>query len=100
MTASSRRAPRKVPGLLTQDLGAEVVVIDPATNEAHALAGVTAQLWRSLDAGELPKASDGELSAALSELSTAGLIQSQGLSRRALLQRTGTVAVAGTVITI
>src|SRR4051794_23287268 len=76
MSGSTRPGPRKAPALVTRDLGAEVVVVDPATNEAHVLSGSAAEAWR------------------------AGEAASPGLSRRALLQRAGTVAIAGSVITI
>src|SRR3954447_26867006 len=57
-------------GLLAKDLGGDVVVIDTVTDTAHSLSGDAAEAWRA------------------------------GMSRRDLLQRAGTVALAGTVITI
>jgi hypothetical protein len=101
MAATPRSVPRKAPGLLTRDLGTEIVVIDPATDQAHSLAGLTADVWRYLDADRLPQAPEAEVAKALAVLRESGLLQVEtGLSRRALLQRAGTVAVAGTVITI
>src|SRR4051794_3321589 len=70
MAGSTRPAPRTESGLLAKDLGAEIVVIDTFTDTAHSLSGDAAEAWRA------------------------------GMSRRDLLRRTGTVALAGTVITI
>jgi hypothetical protein len=101
MAATLRAVPRKATGLLVRDLGEEILVVDPSTDAAHSLAGLTADVWRYLDAGRLPQAPQAELDAALAELRTAGLLEANGgMSRRALLQRAGTVAVAGSVITI
>src|SRR3954454_11680108 len=70
MAGSTRPAPRTESGLLANDLGDEIVVIDTDTDTAHSLSGDAAEAWRA------------------------------GISRRELLRRTGTVALAGTVITI
>src|SRR4051794_8369369 len=70
MPGSTRPVPLIDSGLLAKDLGADIVVIDTATETAHSLSGEAAEAWRS------------------------------GMSRRDLLRRTGTVALAGTVVTI
>src|SRR3954452_9570362 len=70
MAGSTGPVPPIDSGLLSKDLGADIVVIDTVTETAHSLSGEAAEAWRS------------------------------GMSRRDLLRRTGTVALAGTVITI
>src|SRR3954468_9078805 len=100
MAATTGALPRKSSGLIARDLGDEIVVIHSATDIAHSLSGLTAQVWRSLDAGRLPSVPQAELATALAELETAGLVEVPGMSRRTLLRRAGTVAVAGSVITI
>jgi hypothetical protein len=92
--------PRKADGLLVQELGDEVVVVDETTQQAHALSGLTAQLWRGIDAGVWPEAADTELDDAVAELDRLGLVVLPGLSRRRMLQRAGSVAVVGAVITV
>ena len=91
--------PRKAQGLHVQELDGEFVVVDSATQQAHALSGTAAALWTGIDAGRWPEASDEDLDLAVAELQTLGLIESAGLSRRNLM-RGGTIAVAGAVITI
>src|SRR4051794_34422745 len=100
MAATTGALPRKSSGLIARDLGDEIVVVQSATDTAHSLSGLTAQVWRSLDAGRLPSVPEAELATALAELETAGLVEVPGMSRRQLLRRAGTVAVAGSVITI
>src|SRR4051794_32172352 len=70
MAGSTRPAPSTESGLFAKDLGTEIVVIDTVADTAHSLSGDAAEAWRT------------------------------GMSRRELLRRTGTVALAGTVITI
>src|SRR3954451_21878015 len=70
MAGSTRPAPRTESGLLAKDLGTEIVVVDTVADTVHSLSGDAAEAWRA------------------------------GMSRRELLRRTGTVALAGTVITI
>jgi hypothetical protein len=60
-------------GLIARELGDEIVVVDQATETAHVLTGEAAEAWRASE---------------------------DGMSRRTLLRRAGTVAVAGTVISI
>jgi len=101
MAATTGTLPRKAQGLIARELGDEIVVIDSATDTAHTLSGLTADVWRALDAGRLPEAPQAELNASLDELSSAGLITYRGMDRRTLLRRAGTVAVVGgTMITI
>src|SRR4051794_15283440 len=101
MAATTGALPRKATGLITRDLGDEIVVVDTATGTAHSLSGLTAQVWRTLDAGRLPSAPEAELATALAELGLLGLVEApSGLSRRALLARGGAVAVGASVITI
>src|SRR3954469_17267173 len=96
----TRRLPLRSAGLHARDLGSEIVVVDEATHQAHVLQDVTADLWRGIDEGSWPIATEAQLSAAMTELGDAGLIEAGGLTRRALLARGGGVAVAGAVITI
>src|SRR3954468_18230476 len=101
MAATTGALPRKATGLITRELGDDIVVVDAATDTAHSLSGLTAQVWRSLDAGRLPSAPQDELATALAELEAAGLLEVPGMSRRTLLHRAGTVAVVGgAVLTI
>src|SRR4051794_21505835 len=101
MAATTGALPRKATGLITRELGDDIVVVDTATDIAHSLSGLTAQVWRSLDAGRLPSLPQAELVTALAELETAGLVEvPAGMSRRALLARGGVVAVGAGVITI
>src|SRR3954471_21294103 len=100
MAATTGALPRKATGLITRELGDDIVVVDSATDTAHSLGGLTAQVWRSLDTGQLPSAPQAELATAVAELETVGLVNVPGMSRRTLLRRAGTVAVAGSVITI
>lgn len=74
MVDTTRPAPRNA--VISHDLDGEIVVVDPVTNEAHVLSGEAAEAWR------------------------AGEAAGDGMSRRDLLRRAGTVAVAGSVITI
>src|SRR4051812_20164846 len=97
---STRRLPRRSARLHARDLGTEIVVVDETTQRAHVLQGASADLWRGIDEGTWPIATEAQLSAAMTELGDAGLIEAGGLTRRALLARGGGVAVAGAVITI
>jgi hypothetical protein len=97
--ASRGSLPRKVDGLHVQEFDGEFVVIDEATQQAHALSGVAAALWRGIDADTWPAASAEDLDAAVVELETLGLIWTSGVSRRVLM-RTGTIAIAGGIVTI
>src|SRR4051794_32550642 len=100
MAATTGALPRKATGLITRELGDEIVVVDSASDTAHSLSGLTAQVWRSLDSDRLPAAPEAELATALAELECAGLVELPGMSRRTLLRRAGAVAVAGGVITL
>src|SRR3954452_17591670 len=97
---STRRLPRRSVRLHSRDLGTEIVVVDETTQQAHVLHGASADLWRGIDEGNWPIATEAPLSAAMTELGDAGLIEAGGLTRRALLARGGGVSVAGAVITI
>src|SRR3954464_6171380 len=102
MAATTGALPRKATGLITRELGDDIVVVDSATDTAHSLSGLTAQVWRSLDVGRLPAtASATQVAAALGKLEQLGLlVEKPGFSRRDMLQRAGTVAVGATVLTI
>src|SRR3954447_7569118 len=97
---SNHRGLRLVEGLSARELGDEIVVVDQTTQQAHALRGATAELWRALDAGRAPALPGSEVDAAKRELAALGLVEADGITRRDMLRRTGTVAVAGTVISI
>src|SRR3954452_8259394 len=98
MAATTGVLPRKADGLISRELGDEIVVLHTATDTAHSLSGLTAQVWRGLLEGGLPSLPEAPLATALQELETAGLVEIAGFSRRTLLRRAGTVAVAGAVI--
>src|SRR3954467_11542145 len=82
MAATTGALPRKATGLITRELGDDIVVVDSATDTAHSLSGLTAQGGRSLAAGRLPSAPQAELATALAELEASGLIDRVGFSRR------------------
>ena len=62
MTASGpRKLPARVHGLVSRDMGDECVVVDEATQQAHALSGLAAAIWRATDGGSYPEADQGEI---------------------------------------
>src|SRR3954453_19495462 len=91
MAATPGGLPLKATALITRELGDDIVVVDPATDTAHSLSGMTAQVWRSLDTGRLPSGPQAALATAMAKLEAAGLIEVPGMSRRALLHRGATV---------
>src|SRR4051812_10745290 len=68
LMTSNHRGLRLVEGLSARELGDEVVVVDQTTQQAHALSGPTAELWRALDAGRAPSLPGSEVDAAKREL--------------------------------
>lgn len=98
--------PTRTPGLLSQYVGAEIVVVDPATQQAHALSGALAQVWAVTETGRWPRDMDASAAAdtqgdAVAQLTAAGLLQpNRGVSRRVMLSRVGGVAVVGGLATI
>ena len=92
--------------LRIQDLGDEIVVYDTRTDEAHCLGPSAASVWRACD-GQRPLADLGEpdeTAAALAELADKRLLlerapgDGSGISRRQLVGRMATAAVAAPLI--
>lgn len=111
-------------GLLTREVGDEVVVYDQSNDKAHVLNPSAAVLWRACESGatvgelralleaDLPITADGTsdeaLWTALGDLARAGLLDGQlrmpegpgvGFSRRSLLKKLGVAAVALPAVT-
>src|SRR3954453_5407092 len=97
---SNHRGLRLVDGLSARELGDEIIVVDQTTQQAHALSGATAEVWRAPRAGRAPALPRSDVDAAKQELAALGLVDADGMTRRDMLRRSGTVAVAGTVISI
>ncbi len=96
-----RPLPRRRDGLLAREVGEDVVVLDPTTDEAHALTGAAAAAWRAVDARQVPTGlSDEALADALMELELAGLLEAEGTTRRSVLRRGATIAALTGVATI
>jgi len=92
---------RKAAGTHAQVVGDEIVVVNEKSEHAHVLQGVTADVWRAIGSGASPLASQAEVATAVAELEELGLVEGgTGMTRRTLLRRAGTVAVAGSVISI
>lgn len=88
--------PSRAPDLYAQEVGDEVVVVDPATQQAHALSGLAADIWRATEYGTWAGPTDVEFQAALEQLIDTGLLVPQrGLTRRRVLQGVGALAVVG-----
>lgn len=85
----------RAPGLLSQAVGDEYVVVDPETRKAHALKDNVAVAWRALEAGQPVTDTD-----ALAQLLDAGLVVAPGMTRRAMLARTGLVAAGVGIVSI
>src|SRR3954467_10237494 len=102
---SGRTADRKLParaeGLIEREYDGEFVVLNESTQQAHALSGLAADVWRATDGGPMPQASSDDVDTAVAELVELGLlVEPIGFSRRAPPQRAGTVAAAAGVISI
>lgn len=82
--------------LIVRDLGDELVIYDPRSDEAHRLSGPARDVWLSDQAGvPAPKGGDGE--AITAALHAKGLLRS-GFSRRTLLR--GAVIGGGAVVAV
>src|SRR5262249_18621890 len=83
------------------EVGDEVVVVRSSTQQAFALAGLTAEIWRAAEHGEWTGATPDEFYVVLDHLIDAGLIvDNPGISRRAVMARSGAVAaLAGPAVT-
>ena len=102
MTASGpRKLPARAHGLVSRDMGDECVVVDEATQQAHALSGLAAAIWRATDGGPYPEVDQGEIDGAVDRMVEIGLLQApSSLSRRQVLARTGKVAALTAITTI
>src|SRR5947209_5200075 len=88
--------PARVQGLIARDLGDEIVVLDPTTQQAHRLAGRDAEVWRQAGSAT----SDELLLAQASRLQALGLLDAKGISRRQLIARAGMVAAAAPLVSL
>jgi hypothetical protein len=91
----------RAPNLLAQEVGDEIVVVDSTTQQAHALSGLVADLWRASATGEWTGAVTPEVEAAYAELASNGIfLAERGMSRRRMLQGVGAAAAIGGLATI
>lgn len=89
-------------GIVTEELGDELVIYVEDTRTAHALCGDAAAVWRRCDghssAQDIARrvgSDQARVAQALDELSTAGLIEEpDGISRRALYKRAANLGAA------
>jgi hypothetical protein len=98
MTTSNRQItlPARVEGLIARDLGDEIVVLDPKTQQAHRLTARDAEVWRQAGTAT----SDELLLQQASRLQALGLLDAKGISRRQLIARAGMVAAAAPLVTL
>ncbi|MGZ4588917.1 MAG: twin-arginine translocation signal domain-containing protein, partial [Mycobacteriaceae bacterium] len=101
-TGSVWALPPRAPGLIMEEVGDEIVVVDPDTQRAHALSGLAARVFVASEDGRFTGEDDpAAVDAAVAGLVEAGLlVPTVGISRRVLLQRAGVVAAAAGIITI
>jgi hypothetical protein len=86
--------PPRAAELCSQVVGDEIVVLNRATQQAHALAGLVAAVWHATETGTWTGHVDANFHAALAELIDAGLlVEPAGIARRSMLARGGLVAV-------
>ena len=97
MTRANPVRLRRRPGLVSRDLGAAIVVMDPEQQAAHTLRDGAAELWRTIGAPDDAIANPGTATEpALAALVDRGLVVPVGLTRRAVLSR---VALVGALAT-
>ncbi len=99
---SSRSKPSRVTGVISRSVGSGFVLIEPVTQTAHALEGLHAAVWRSLEDGTTPAAPTHEVDQVLAELAELGLVteSTPGFSRRSVLKKSGLVVAGAGVVTI
>lgn len=90
------RLPARCPKSVARDLGDEIIVLVPASQQAHRLTGRDADAWRR--AGETTD--DGDLIAHASRLQELGVLDRDGISRRTLLARAGLVAASAPLVSV
>jgi hypothetical protein len=92
----TRKLPESADGVVSRDLGGEYVVLNTATEEAHALQGPAAVVWRSVCDGTSPELPDEQVEEAVQALETLGLLlPPAGMTRRSMLKTGGVIAATG-----
>jgi hypothetical protein len=84
------KVPARTQGLIARDLGDEIVVLDPKTQQAHRLTDRDAEAWRVAGSSS----PDERLAPHVARLQALGLVEARGVSRRQLLARAGAAAAA------
>lgn len=97
---ASPRALRRASGLIVRDVAGEQVVFNTATGQVTALSGVALDVWNAVETGAWPDAPQQEIGLAIEHLLNLGLLVEPGMTRRALLVRSGAVATAAGIATI
>jgi hypothetical protein len=93
MSRSGFVLPGRATDAWSREVGDDVVIVDSATERAHALSGLAAEVWRASETGEWTGPISANFHEAVDQLIDAGLLLPQsGMSRRTMLKRTGTVA--------
>jgi hypothetical protein len=90
------RVPERADGIVARDLGDEIVVLDPKTQQAHRLTGLDATAWRCAGTSS----DDPSVVAHAARLQEIGVLEAEGLSRRTLLARAGLVAASAPLVSI
>ena len=102
MATQTVKVPAQADGLVAQRVGDEIVVVDPSTNHANALSGLSAEIWEAGATGSWTgTASNAEVDRVINELLEAGLLTAPShLTRRRALQGAGALTVVGGVMAI
>jgi len=100
-TRGARKLPDVAKGVVSRDLGDEYVVLNIATNEAHALNGAVATVWRSVCDHSWPDLPDEQVDEAVDALAALGLLALRlGMTRRDMLVRSGALVAAAGIASI
>ena len=101
MPSPTRQMPPRRADLLSQEVDGEYVVVDEVSEQAHQLSGDIATVWRASGEGVWPELPDTQVTEIVAELVALGLLQeTEGVTRRAVIQRGGAVVALAGLITI
>ena len=81
-----RKLPRRATELVSSEFDGEFLVLDTRTENAHALSGRVAVVWRAVELGTWPDLPDNQVDEIVDELADLGLLTADGVSRRTLLK--------------